>query len=78
MTPAPPPCSQMALSPLRARPCASVHPSATDSTVLHSLAPSATDGDPAFALRLALAPAVASRRDPPPEPIERRPPIQSP
>jgi hypothetical protein len=78
MTPAPRRCSQMAPSTLRARPCASAHPCATNSTAACTLTPTATRGDLVFPLRLALASAFASRREPTPVPVERRPPIQSP
>ena len=78
MTPTQRSCSQMALSTLRARPCASVHPCATDSTVLRTLALRTTGADLVFMLRLALASAFASRGDRTPALIERHPPIQSP
>ncbi len=77
MTPAQRSCSQMPLSTLRARPCASAPSCATDSTVRRSLAPRATDADlcsrsdphsPPLSLRVATQPV----------PLERRPPIQSP
>jgi hypothetical protein len=77
MTPAQRPSSPMAPSTLHARPCASAHPCATDSTVAPTLAPSATRGDLAFPLLLALASAFASRREPTPVPVLSHPPIQS-
>jgi hypothetical protein len=78
MTPAQRPRSQMALSPRRARPYASVHPCVTTQTMLHSLAPRATGGDLVFPLRLAPACAFASRGDRTCVLLERRPLIQSP
>ena len=78
MTPAQRPRSQMALSTLRARSYASVHPCATDSTVLRTLAPKATGGDLVFPLRLAFACVFASRGDRTRVLLERRPPLQSP
>jgi hypothetical protein len=78
MTPAQRSCFQMALSTLRARPCASLHPCVTDSTVLRPLAPRATGGDLVFPLRLVLACAFASRGNRTCVLLDRRPPIQSP
>lgn len=68
---------QMAMSPSYAFLCVRV-------SVRHqvdgrrTLKPRTTSVDLVFPLRLALARALASRRDPTPVPVERNPPIQSP
>jgi hypothetical protein len=71
-------CSPMLPSSPRARPCASAHSCATDSTVLRTLAPRATPGDLICTLRLALAAACASHDDRTACRSKAIPPIQSP